>query len=216
MHGMGEAMAWANRLLADLERWRAGEIPFEAIERHVVLASEPGLGKTTFARSLAKSARLPLVATSVGAWFSSSAGYLDSVVKAIDGAFARAAASAPAILFLDELDALPSREALGPREGSWWTPVIGHMLTTLDGAISGVAGRLIIVGATNYAQKLDPALIRPGRPRASSRSPNPPYLRSARRGGGTPLRARRTRCLLFAPAWRDRAPPRMMRSPSRT
>ena len=53
LHGYGDAKTWALNLIEDLEAWRRGEIGFDAIDANVVLASLPGLGKTTFARSLA-------------------------------------------------------------------------------------------------------------------------------------------------------------------
>ena len=163
LHGYGEARLWAERLLVDLDAWRRGELPFEAIEARAIFASEPGLGKTTLVRSLAKDARLPLIATSVAAWFGTTPGYLDSVIKAIDACFDEAANAAPAILFLDELDALPSRVSLSGRNRDFWMPVITHLLLLLDGAASGKAKNLIILAATNYPDQVDPALVRPGR-----------------------------------------------------
>lgn len=162
LHGYGKAMDWAEALITDLDAWRAGKLDFSAIERCVVLASEPGLGKTTFARSLAKSARLPFFPTSVSQWFANSAGYLDSIIKQIDQVFAEAAAVAPAILFLDEIESIPNRATLSHR-GDWWMPVVGHMLLKLDSAASGISSNLIIIGATNHPEKLDAALVRPGR-----------------------------------------------------
>lgn len=162
LHGYGDAKVWAMNLVADLDAWRRGEISLHEINRNVVLASEPGLGKTSFARSLARSTGLPLITTSVGGWFANSPGYLDSVIKQIDEVFASARAVAPAIVLLDELDGVPNRSTLSPRGADWWLPVIGHLLTTLDGATSENSN-LIVIGATNYAEKLDSALVRPGR-----------------------------------------------------
>jgi hypothetical protein len=163
LHGYGPAMTWCEALVRDLELWRAGELQFERIERTVVLSSDPGLGKTTLVRSLAKTAGLPLVVSSVGSLFATSTGYLDGVIKAWDGVIAQAAAMAPAIVFLDELDGLPNRAAMDAKDRGWWTPVVNHVLTSLDGAASGISARLIIIGATNHAARLDLALIRPGR-----------------------------------------------------
>lgn len=162
LHGYGEAQTWAMNLVEDLDAWRRGEISLPDIDRNVVLASAPGLGKTSFVRSLARSTGLPLITTSVSAWFANSPGYLDSIIKQIDAVFDSARAVAPAILFLDELDGVPNRATLSPRGADWWLPVIGHMLTVLDGATSDTSD-LIVVGATNYADKLDSALVRPGR-----------------------------------------------------
>ncbi len=163
LSGYGEAKAWGEALITDLADWREGRIPFEAISTRAVLASPPGLGKTMFVRSLARALGLPLIATSVSAWFAHTAGNLDDVIKAADDAFATAAAVAPAIVFLDELDAVPDRASLSPRGRDWWTPVVTHLLLVLDSAVSGENGKTIVLGATNHPERLDSALIRPGR-----------------------------------------------------
>lgn len=163
LHGYGvETMAWGTALISDLQAWREGRLDFADIERTVVFASPPGLGKTTLARSLAKSAGVPLIATSVSSWFANSPGYLDSIIKQIDQVFADAAAVAPVILFVDECEQIPSRANIGNR-GDWWIPVIGHILLKLDSSISASTSQLIIIGATNHPERLDPALVRPGR-----------------------------------------------------
>ncbi|WP_449256351.1 AAA family ATPase [Bosea sp. (in: a-proteobacteria)] len=163
MAGYGAAGAWGLRLVADLGKWRKGDLPFEAIDRNVVLASEPGLGKSSFVRALAKSTGLPLVISSVASWFTATDGYLNNVLREIDRVFADAAARAPAILCLEELEAVPDRRTVGERNRDFWTPVVTNLLMTLDSATSGVSSRLIVIGATNHADRLDPALIRPGR-----------------------------------------------------
>jgi len=162
LHGYGEAQTWALNLIEDLESWRRGEVSLHDIDRNIVLASAPGLGKTSFVRSLARSTGLPLIATSVGSWFANSPGYLDSVIKQIDEVFGSARAVGPAIILLDEIDGIPSRAGLSSRNADWWLPVIGHMLTTLDGATTDTSN-LIVIGATNHPEKIDPALARPGR-----------------------------------------------------
>ncbi|WP_282586237.1 AAA family ATPase [Lichenifustis flavocetrariae] len=160
--GYGEAMAWCKDLLADVEAWRRGEAPFPTNSR-IVFAGPPGTGKTTLVRSLARSGQLSLVPTSVGDWFANSPGNLDSVIKQIAEVFAAAKAASPAILFLDELDAIPNRATMSDRGRDWWLPVITFMLTTLDSAVSQASRNLIIIGATNFGDHLDAALVRPGR-----------------------------------------------------
>lgn len=163
LHGYGEAQTWALDLIDDIEAWRRGEIAFDSIDRNAVLVSPPGMGKTTFARSLAKSCGLPLVSTSVGEWFANSPGYLDSVIKQIDQVFSQARGMAPAVLFLDEIDAVPNRATISPRGADWWLPVITHLLITLDSAVSPASTNLIVIGATNHGDRIDAALVRPGR-----------------------------------------------------
>ena len=164
LHGYGEAKEWAERLIADVERWRRGEVDLQAVQRNAVLAGPPGVGKSSFVRSLAKSAGLPLITTTMGTLFATTSGYLDSVIKGIDALFASALAAGPsAIVLIDEIDGIPSRTDLNDRHASWWTPVINHFLTSLDSSLSGPSSRLIVIGATNHPQRLDPALVRPGR-----------------------------------------------------
>jgi len=163
LYGYGAAMTWATELVDDLESWRRGEIPWSSLSAAVVLSSQPGLGKTSMMQSLAKSCGIPMIATSVAAWFTSGTGYLDSVVKQVDQVFAQARAQAPCILLLDEIDALPSRNATDSRNADYWAVVITNVLTLLDGAVSGQTEGVIVVGATNHAGRLDPALVRPGR-----------------------------------------------------
>lgn len=163
LHGYGAAGVWAKQLVSDLTAWRAGSLDFSDLESSVLLVSEPGMGKTTLARSLARTTGLPLIATSVAQWFTGSSGYLDGVLKRIDEVFASARAVAPAILLLDEADILPDRAQLEGKNRDFWAAVIGHVLTILDGAATGLTKNLIIVAATNYEHLLDPALLRPGR-----------------------------------------------------
>jgi ATP-dependent Zn protease len=146
-------------LLHDLADWRAGIIPFSAISSRAVLASAPGLGKSMFVRSLAKAARLPLVATAVSSWFADSAGgYLNEVIKEIDRLFK----IAPSLVFVDEADAIPNRDVLEGRNRDYWTVVVDHLLLKLDSAVSGPAAQTVVIFATNHP-RLDPGLLRPGR-----------------------------------------------------
>ncbi|WP_126401454.1 AAA family ATPase [Blastochloris tepida] len=158
----GPARAWGLDLARDLADWRAGRIPFSAVDRGAVLYGPPGTGKTMFARILARTCGVPLVASSVGELFAVSSGDLGAVIRAARAVFDRAHAAAPCILFLDELDALPSRDRMSDRGRDWWTPVITDFLTQIDGAVGGREG-LVVVAATNRIQDIEPALMRPGR-----------------------------------------------------
>ncbi|MGU3476569.1 AAA family ATPase [Methylobacterium sp. D48H] len=163
LHGYGRVMTWAEAFLRDLEAWRAGTLSWAEVSRTCCMASSPGLGKTSFVRSLAKTARLPLFSTSVGDWFSNSSGHLDAVLKEALRVISSAAAQSPAILFIDELDGLPNRNELSNRGRDYWLPIINGLLISLDGTASGPASRLVIIGATNHPERIDPALLRPGR-----------------------------------------------------
>lgn len=160
--GYGEAMDWAAQLVDDLGQWRRNALPFRDIHASVILASEPGLGKNTLVRAIARTAALPLISTSVAEWFATSNGHLDGVIKRLDDVFERARALAPCLIYLDEIDSLPSR-SIDSHNRDFWLPVITRLLTILDGSMAENTDRLIIVAATNHPQMLEPALIRHGR-----------------------------------------------------
>ena len=161
--GYGAAGVWASNLVHDLDEWRAGRLEWKDIQRTCCLSSEPGLGKSSLVRSIAKSARLPLVTMMMSELFTSSSGHLDGVLKSMDNRISQAAAQAPALLYIDECDSIPNRETMDNRGRDWWVPVVNGILAALDSTVSGPASRLIVIGATNHADKLDQALIRPGR-----------------------------------------------------
>lgn len=159
--GYGAARNWCLATLADIEAVRAGTLSAGELES-ALFHGPPGTGKTTLARSLAKSARLPLIQTSVSEWFQKNSGHLGDVLQQMSDVFSRARASAPSILFLDELDALPDRATLDSRGRDWWTSVITGLLLHIDACRTDRRG-VILLAATNHAENIDRALLRPGR-----------------------------------------------------
>ena len=164
-HGYGDtAMSWSRDLIAAVSEYRQGRRPWSSIEdRNIVLGGEAGVGKTSFARSLAKSLGMPLFATSVSSWFASTGGYINEIVRQVDTVIGQAVAAGPSVLMLDEIDAIPNRATIDNRNRDYWTPIVSHTLTALDSAVSGASSSLIIIGATNFPERLDEALVRPGR-----------------------------------------------------
>jgi hypothetical protein len=159
----GNAREWGLALGRDLEDYRAGRLAWSEISGNALFGGAPGVGKTYFGRVLAQHLGIPLIATSISELFAASAGYLDSVIKALREVFARAEAAAPCAILLDELDALPSRDALNDRNASWWTPVIADLLLLLDSASNRRRDGVFVWAATNHPDRIDPALLRPGR-----------------------------------------------------
>jgi len=159
LSGYGEARAWALDLRSDLELWRDGAIEWEEMSTRLLLSGPPGTGKTTFARALCNSLQLPMLATSVATWLQPN--YLGDVLKRMSRAFEEAQQNAPSILFIDECDAIGTRQDNARDHGDYWNTVIARMLELLDGTArtSGV----IIVGATNRPEFIDKALTRSGR-----------------------------------------------------
>ena len=168
--GYGPASDWAFDLKADLSLWREGKLRWDEMSTKLLLSGPPGTGKTTFARALCNTLQVPLLATSVAHWL--EPGYLGDVLKRMSGAFTIARDRAPAILFIDEIDNIGTRKGAGSRNyDDYWASLINRMLELLDGASRSEG--IIVVGATNLPEKIDPALLRSGRLETHVRIPMP-------------------------------------------
>jgi cell division protease FtsH len=158
----GAARTFGLALAQDFAAYKAGGSWADA-SRGAVWHSDPGLGKSLLAKILANACDVPLITASVAELFATSAGYLDSVIKAQRALFARAQAQAPCILFLDEIDAIPNRATISARGADWWMPVINDFLMLLDSAVAGQREGVVVIGATNRIEAVDAAIMRPGR-----------------------------------------------------
>ncbi|CDP53012.1 Cell division protein FtsH [Devosia sp. DBB001] len=159
----GDARRWALDLRDDLTDVRAGKIGYGDVDRGALLFGPPGTGKTLLARMLGQDLGIPVIVSSVGQWFATSGGYLNEVIKAQRSAFNEARSRAPAILFLDEINAMPNVDSLeGSRNADYWKPLILDFYTLLDGAMEGRDG-VVVIGATNRIEDINPAILRPGR-----------------------------------------------------
>ncbi|NMO04180.1 AAA family ATPase [Gordonia sp. TBRC 11910] len=125
--------------------------------RGVLLYGPPGCGKTFVVRALAASGQLS-VHTVKGAELMDK--WVGSSEKAVRDLFSRARESAPSLIFLDEVDALAPRRGQSSDNGVS-DRVVAALLTELDGVepLSDV----VVLGATNRPDLIDPALLRPGR-----------------------------------------------------
>ncbi|MGW9232834.1 AAA family ATPase [Pseudorhizobium sp. NPDC055634] len=159
MAGYGEARDWGLSLATDIGLWKQGRISWQDVDRGILLSGPPGTGKTLFAGALASTCNAHLVAASVSRW--QSAGHLGDTLAAMRASFSEAATRKPSILFLDELDSIGNRATLSGRDAIYWTQVVNSLLELVDGheRLDGV----VVVGATNHPEAIDPALMRSGR-----------------------------------------------------
>jgi cell division protease FtsH len=132
------------------------------IPRGVLLSGAPGTGKTLLARAVAGEAGVPFFQMSASEFVEMIVGVGASRVRDL---FTQAKAAAPAIIFIDELDAIGrSRSAGGPNISGGHDEreqTLNQILTEMDGFDPRIG--VIVLAATNRAEILDQALLRPGR-----------------------------------------------------
>jgi cell division protease FtsH len=157
--GAGEALAELREIRDFLEDPTKYLNMGAAAPKGVLLVGPPGTGKTLLARATAGEAD--------AAFFSASgAEFVESLVGVgaarIRDLFAKARKSAPAIVFIDELDAAGRKRGAGVGQGNdEREQTLNQLLVEMDG-FGGDAG-VCVMGATNRPDILDPALLRPGR-----------------------------------------------------
>ncbi len=125
--------------------------------RGILLYGPPGTGKTLIAKAVANESNANFLSIKGPEIFSKWVGESE---KAIRELFKRAKQVAPTVVFLDELDAIAPRR--GSYEGSHVTEsVVNQLLTSIDG-LESMEG-VVVIGATNRPDIIDPGLLRPGR-----------------------------------------------------
>ena len=142
--------------LQNPQRWEAAGA---RAPRGILLEGPPGFGKTMLAKALASEAKLPFFEV-VGSEFVEL--FVGVGAARVRDLFEEAKKKAPCVIFIDELDAIGRKRGGGSalmhqeREQA-----LDQMLSCLDGFTA--RGRVVVVAATNRADVLDPALLRPGR-----------------------------------------------------
>ena len=122
-----------------------------------ILHGDAGVGKTMFAKAIAKECNLPFISISGSAFNSRYVGDGKDLIKLL---FSTLRQVAPVILFIDEIDAIGQRNS---NTASHADEIINQLLAEIDGVNTNPNKPIMIIGATNYVDKLDSALIRPCR-----------------------------------------------------
>lgn len=157
VHGQPQAVAALEQVVVDLQDWRAGAIVWPDVVRSFLLIGPPGTGKTMLAEALAGSARVPLIKTSYSDC--QRRGHQGDMLAALHKAAEQAIRSAPSVFFVDEVDSFHVRG--GRHDSGYIIGVVNGLLTLID-RLSATEG-VVLIAATNDAQRVDPAVIRHGR-----------------------------------------------------
>ena len=157
--GAGEAVAE----LREIRDYLADPGKYEAVgaraPKGVLLVGPPGTGKTLLAKATAGEAEAAFFSLSGSDFVESLVGVGAARVRDL---FAKARKMAPALVFIDELDAAGRKRGAGLGQGNdEREQTLNALLVEMDG-FSGDAG-IVVLGATNRPDVLDPALLRPGR-----------------------------------------------------
>ncbi len=161
---------WAARsIVEDLAAWQEGEIVWTEMSHSLLFHGTLGTGKTFLARQMAAASGIALVEGSFAVW--QSAGHLGQMLAAMIKCFDEAIAQAPCILFIDEIDAAGSRFDGDHHNMNYRAQVVNGFLQQIDRL--ALTPGVILVGACNQLNRLDPAITRPGRFDQTVRMPLP-------------------------------------------
>ena len=162
-----ESVAGADEAVAELREVRdylQDPAKYEEIgatpPKGVLLVGPPGCGKTLLAKAVAGEAGVPFFSVAGAEFVESLVGVGAARVRDL---FARVRLVAPAIVFIDELDAAGRKRGSGGSSGGSdeREQTLNQMLVEMDGF--DVSSGIVVIGATNRPDILDPALLRPGR-----------------------------------------------------
>jgi cell division protease FtsH len=124
----------------------------------ILLYGEPGTGKTLMARAIAGEAEVSFIAVAGSEFDEEFVGVGAARVRQL---FTLARQNAPCIIFIDEIDALAhKRHAQDP---AWSAQTVNQLLAEMDGLDNSKNAGIVVIGASNRINAIDPAVLRPGR-----------------------------------------------------
>lgn len=126
--------------------------------RGILLWGPPGTGKTLLAKAVASQARANFIAVNGPELMSKWVGASEQAVREL---FVKARQAAPCVVFVDEIDTLAPARGSSQGDSGVSDRVVGQLLTELDGLHE--CSNVLLIGATNRPEALDPALLRAGR-----------------------------------------------------
>ncbi len=126
------------------------------VPKGILLHGPPGTGKTLLAKAVANESGAQFFAQSAASFVEMFAGLGAARIRRL---FGEARKHSPAILFIDEIDAVAARR--GSDNNSEREQTLNQLLVEMDGFSS--SGEIVVIAASNLLEKLDPALLRPGR-----------------------------------------------------
>jgi cell division protease FtsH len=154
--GVDEAKAELQELVEFLRDPKSFHALGAKVPKGVLLHGPPGTGKTLLAKAVANESGAQFFAQSAASFVEMFAGLGAARIRRL---FAIARKHEPAIIFIDELDAVGGRRGMdisGEKDQT-----LNQLLVEMDGFSS--SGRVVVIAASNLLEKLDPALLRPGR-----------------------------------------------------
>src|SRR3954465_9174564 len=134
---------------------RFGELGAK-VPKGILLHGPPGTGKTLLAKAVAKESGAQFFSQSAASFVEMFAGLGAARIRRL---FGEARKHSPAIVFIDEIDAVAARR--GSDNNSEREQTLNQLLVEMDGFSS--SGEIVVIAASNLLEKLDPALLRPGR-----------------------------------------------------
>ncbi|KAJ3514840.1 hypothetical protein NLJ89_g2128 [Agrocybe chaxingu] len=156
VHGVDEAKEELQDVVAFLKDPTAFASLGGKLPKGVLLTGPPGTGKTLLARAIAGEAGVPF-------FFASGSDFEEMFVgvgaKRVRELFAAARKKEPAIIFIDELDAVGGKRS--SRDQQYMKQTLNQLLVEMDGFQQSEG--VIVIAATNFPESLDQALVRPGR-----------------------------------------------------